>query len=95
LKDEGVIRASTRWFPAASFVEDTGSKLIEIAARSTPGIYLLDSNQKWNLFEIATALNTQFNFGWKIEPTEDYGWDSRMMDERMQMPSLRERLPLI
>jgi len=95
LKEEGVIRASTRWFPAASFVEDTGSKLIEIAAASAPGIYLLDSNEKWNLFEIATALNQQFNFGWRIEPTEDYGWDSRMIDERMNMPSLKERLPIL
>jgi len=94
MADDGVIRASIRWYPACSFVEDACSKLIEMATIFPSGICMLDSNEKWNLFEIASALNEQFHFNWKIEPSEEYGWDSRMIDERMNMPSLRESLPL-
>lgn len=90
--DEGKVRASTRWFPACSFVEDASEKLVELSSDAPPGIYMFDSNEKWSLYEIATALNQQFGFSWKVEATEDYGWDSRMIDIRISMPSLKERL---
>ncbi len=89
---EGPIRASEQWLPACSFVEDTCEKLIELATIFPTGLYQLDSNEHWNLFEIATALNAEFQFNWKIEATSDYEWDSRMIDDRTRMPSLNKRL---
>lgn len=93
--NEGKVRASVKWWPACSFVEDASAKLIELAVDAPAGIYMLDSNEKWSLFEIASALNLQYGFSWNIEATEDYGWDSRMIDKRITMPSLRERLPAL
>jgi len=93
IQSEGIIRASTKWLPACSFLEDTSSKLIELATVFPPGIFMLDSNECWNLYEIAVALNEEFSFGWKIEATDDYVFDSRMIDERIKMISLKERLP--
>lgn len=95
IQSEGIIRASTKWLPASSFLEDTSIKLIELATIFPPGTYMLDSNERWNLYEIAVALNKKFSFGWKIEPTDDYVFDSRMIDERVKMVSLKERLPEI
>ena len=93
MKSEGVIRASTKWFPACSFLEDTCDGIMKLATVFPPGIYMLDSNERWNIYEIAMALNEKFNFGWKIEPSHDYVFDSRMSDERMKMISLKERSP--
>ncbi|HYV94183.1 MAG TPA: sugar nucleotide-binding protein [Chitinophagales bacterium] len=92
IQSEGIIRTSTEWLPACSFLEDTSVKLIELATFFSPGIYMLDSNEQWNLYEITLALNQKFNFGWIIEPTDDYVFDSRMIDKRVKMVSLKERL---
>jgi dTDP-4-dehydrorhamnose reductase len=91
-KEEALIKASLHWIPACSFVDHTAQKLIELSENYLPGICMIDSNTGRNVFEIACALNHQYNFNWSIQPSEDYGWDSRMLDERMQMPSLESRL---
>jgi dTDP-4-dehydrorhamnose reductase len=93
MEEEGKVRASTQWYPACSFVEDTATKLLELSNDVPPDVYMIDSNERWNLYEIATALNEQLGYGWLIEATNDYGWDSRMEDKRLHMPSLKQRLP--
>lgn len=94
MKNEGVIRVSTQWLPACSFLQDTCAKLVELATIFSPSLYMIDSNEGWNFFEIATALEKKFNFGWKIEPDNNYVFDGRMMDDRMNMISLQSRIPL-
>src|SRR5206468_288196 len=92
MKKDNLIRASTKWLPACSFLEDTTAKLIELASVFPCGIYMLDSNERWNFYEIAVGLSEKYNFGWKIEATDDYAYDSRMFDERVKMISLKEKL---
>lgn len=94
MREENTIRASTAWLPACSFLEDTCEKLMEMCFLFEPGLYMLDSNERWNICEIATALNNKFNFGWNIEPSEDYIADQRMIDSRVKIHSLKESLSL-
>lgn len=94
-KELGNVPASHRWMPACSFLEDTCEKLIEVAQYFSPGIYAVDSNERWNFFEIAKALNHLHGHPWKIVATEDYIADTRMIDERLKMISLRDRLVLL
>lgn len=93
--ERGEIRASTRWLPACSFVEDTVAALARLAAEPSAAgqTYLLDSNERWSFFEIASALAARYQPAWKLVATEDFVFDQRMLDARSGMPSLRARLP--
>ncbi|NJN43527.1 MAG: sugar nucleotide-binding protein [Anaerolineae bacterium] len=88
----GSIGASTRWYPACSFVPDTVATLHRLA-QTSPGLYLIDSNRAWTFFEIASALNTMHGNQWQITPNEDFIYDQRMIDPRTGMPSLKVNLP--
>ncbi len=88
----GPIGASTRWYPATSFTADTAAALYRLS-QGVPGRYLLDSNEKWTFYEIATALNTLHGNRWHIPPNEDFVYDQRMIEPRAGMPSLKVRLP--
>ena len=94
MKQEGEVHASIHWKPACSFLEDTCQKLIEIATGFSPGIYMIDSNEKWSFYDIAKALNILHQYPWKIIPAENYTADTRMKDDRVNMIPLKERLPL-
>jgi dTDP-4-dehydrorhamnose reductase len=88
----GAIGASTRWYPACSFVTDTVAGLNRLALAS-PGLYLIDSNREWTFFEIASALNALHGNRWQITPDEDFIYNQRMIDPRAGIPSLKARLP--
>ena len=88
----GPIGASTRWYPACSFTVDTAAALHRLSL-GAPGRYLLDSNEKWTFYEIASALNTLHGSLWQITHNEDFVYDQRMIDPRAEMPSLKVRLP--
>ncbi|MBC8042032.1 MAG: sugar nucleotide-binding protein [Rhizobacter sp.] len=91
-KAEGVIRASSKWFPACSFLSDTAAALTQLA--SMPGSsYLLDANRQWSFYDICVALRTARDATWHIEATEDFIYDQRMIDLRIELPSLKVRLP--
>ena len=92
LAKQDVVRASEKWFPACSFLGDTAVTLQSLA-HATPDLYLLDSNTRWNFYQIATALNDLHGNPWRIEKTADFIYDQRMRDPRANMPSLDKRLP--
>jgi dTDP-4-dehydrorhamnose reductase len=90
--EQQVVRASTRWLPACSFVEDTAAALRRLTA-SSPGLYMLDSNERWTFFDIARAVIAAGGQPWQVVATEDFVYDQRLRDPRPGMPSLRARLP--
>ncbi|HMP88950.1 MAG TPA: sugar nucleotide-binding protein [Kiritimatiellia bacterium] len=93
MRDEGVIHASRKWLPATSFVEDTAKALRTIVHKAIPGVYLINSNDQWNFYAIAQALNQRHGGAWRIEPNEDFVYDQRMLDDRVIIPSLADRFP--
>jgi dTDP-4-dehydrorhamnose reductase len=92
MRQEGRVRASTRWLPACSLLEDTVQALHSLAS-AAPGLYMLDSNERWTFYEIARELSARHAGRWRVEPSEDFVFDQRMRDERIRLPSLKERLP--
>jgi dTDP-4-dehydrorhamnose reductase len=92
MRQEGRVRASTRWYPACSMLDDTVKALHELS-RAEPGLYMLDSNERWTFYEIARALNARHGGRWVVEPSEDFVFDQRMRDARVRLPTLKERLP--
>lgn len=88
----GRVRASTRWYPATSFLDDTAAALLQIPAMPAD-LYMLDANTAWTFFDIARALSRRHGDRWNVEPTDDFVYDQRMHDPRIRMPSLAERLP--
>lgn len=92
MREHGVIRASTQWYPACSFLEDTVQALIRLA-QGHAGLYLVDSNTRWNFYEIVSALNQHQGHRWQIEADEAFVYDQRMLDERTEVPPLDVRLP--
>ena len=91
-KDE-VIKASTTWIPAASFMEDTCQALIDLMHKNVPGIYHIDSNtqDKWNFFQLVNQLKKMYNTDWVVESCEDYVHDQRLLDDRVQIASFSEK----
>jgi dTDP-4-dehydrorhamnose reductase len=92
LARERSIRASVRWMPACSFLEDTAQGLLQLAG-ARAGLYQLDSNDRWSFFDIAHALRRRHGTDWTLEPTWERAYDQRMLDGRIAMARLHERLP--
>jgi dTDP-4-dehydrorhamnose reductase len=92
-KEEGCVRASTKWLPACSFLPDTAAALLKLAFDGNSGIFLADSNRRWSFYQIAQALSVRNQNRWKVAATEDFFYDQRMIDSRTELPPLEERLP--
>lgn len=92
MREEGVIKASAKWLPACSFLEDTASALHGVSGMP-PGLYQIDANKKWTFYDIACALNARHGRRWTVEPTSDFIYDQRLIDPRIQIPTLEEKLP--
>jgi dTDP-4-dehydrorhamnose reductase len=90
----GYIKASRKWYPACSFVRDTASALVGLVS-ATPGLYLIDSNTRWNFYEIVSALNERHGRRWKIVANDDFVFDQRMVDPRVPIPALQHTLPTL
>lgn len=93
MREHGVIRASTRWLPACSFLEDTAEALV-VASR-LGGLRMVDANARWSYADIVTALDAAGSRGWTIERTDDFVYDQRLVDDSLEVPSLRARLPTL
>jgi dTDP-4-dehydrorhamnose reductase len=93
MKEHGVIRASSRWMTACSFLDDTAAGLARLPDLA-PDLYLFDSNRHWSFLQIVEALNHLRGEKWNVQATEDFVFDQRMIDPRPGLPSLSARLPL-
>ena len=91
MQEQGHIAASRVWYPATSFLEDTAAALFRLAS-SAGGLYQLDSNRRWSFYDIAVALNARHGGQWIIRGNHDFTYDQRMLDDRVGMPPLNERL---
>jgi dTDP-4-dehydrorhamnose reductase len=88
------IAASRKWYPACSFVRDTAGALTWLAS-TTPGLYLIDSNTRWNFHEIASALNEKHGRRWNVVANDSFVFDQRMVDPRVPIPSLQQTLSVL
>ncbi len=87
---EGPISASTTWFPACSFLPDTGQGLLYAIQHLPGGLYHLDSNPGLSFYQIAEGLNQLQGSPWTVNPAPEPTWNKRMVDERLPVRSLTE-----
>jgi len=91
MAQNGFVKASRKWYPACSFVMDTATVLMELA-NASPGLYLVNSNTRWNFYEIASALNEKHGRRWKIIADDSFVFDQRMLDARVPIRPLSATL---
>ena len=92
MAEHGQVQASTKWYPATSFLPDTAAVLVAILDKPA-GLYMIDSNEAWTFYDIAYALNRLHGEPWTITPNQDFVYDQRMIDRDIEVPSLKTRLP--
>lgn len=88
---EGVIHASSKWYPACSFLKDTASALYDIVTNHQPDLYLVDSNDGFNFFEIVTKLQ-RLHPSLVVKESTDFKANHRMIDERVKINKLSKIL---
>lgn len=88
----GKVIASSKWKPACSFLSDTVKEIYRIISEEKPNIYMIDANDKFSFFEIATYLNKLNGKRWKIEESDSYIFDQRMIDSNSKLQKLSEKV---
>jgi len=94
-REHGQVAASTRWLPACSFLDDSASALVRLLG-ARPGVYMIDGNAGWSMYEIATALaQAHAHERWTIVPVDEPRQDQRMLDPNLAVRTLNTRLPTL
>lgn len=93
MREKGEIKASGKWLPACSFLNDTATALADIGFYRTGGLYMLDSNNGYSFFDIVQALKSHLNRkDWVVVRDDSFVYDQRMIDPDYPMPQLTRRL---
>jgi dTDP-4-dehydrorhamnose reductase len=90
--EHGHISASTEWFPACSFLEDTARVLVETLENCAPDLYLLDGNPGWNFWQIAVGLNRAMGGSWEVRATTEFVWNNLLNDSRLSRSDISESI---
>jgi dTDP-4-dehydrorhamnose reductase len=90
--ETGQALASTRWFQACSFLDDTARVLAHVLEELPPGLYHLDGNPGWSMHRVVSALNRAMGGTWNVHPCEDPGLNNLVRDARLPSVSIEPRL---
>ncbi len=95
---DGRVKASARWTPACSFIDDTCDALLGLVAGRAGGMLHLDSNavEAWRFDQVVAALRARFARAWVVEADrgdEAYRHDQRLAGGAVALPPLSARLP--
>lgn len=93
-KDNGKIEASTEWYPACSYIEDTVEELYKLFRDRESGIFHIEGNPGYTFYEIVKALNDKYQCEWNIEKTTVPHRDGRLFDDRVGCRSIAEFLEM-
>lgn len=91
-RERGCVEASTVWMPSCSFLADTAEALVALMERPSEGLFHLNGNPGFTFFEIASALSALHGNAWRIVPSESPRRDDRLIDERIAVRSILDRL---
>ena len=99
MKKDGVVKASREWKPATSFLADTAGALTwlrdEAHAGRFRGVAMIDGNRSGHSFyDIVRALSEKHDGAFTVEADDSFVCDQRMLDERVPVGQVGERLGL-
>ena len=86
----GEIKASSKWYPSCSFMEDTAAGIFDAIQNHSNGTYLINSNDSFSFYEIVSNLK-KIHPNFKVTEQRDFIQDIRMIDERIHIKKLSER----
>ena len=92
LNEKGELIASVNYFPAISFIEDTVEEIYRISTTYDKGLFMLDSNDGISYYDLLCSLNKIYQQNWSILKSTDFNYNQRMIDEKIQIPKLSEKL---
>lgn len=97
MNKDGVVKASRKWMPATSFLGDTADALAwlldEAVAGRFRGVAMVDGNRAGaNFYEIVRALSAKHGGKFEVEADDSFVYDQRMLDERVPVRQIGERL---
>lgn len=85
--EQGIIKVSNKFYPSASFLDDTANAVIDII-KKPPGLYLVNSNPKYSLYEIVHLLKDKFKLHIEIQKDDTFQRNDLMMDHEVTIQSL-------
>ncbi|MFI4854771.1 MAG: sugar nucleotide-binding protein [Phycisphaerales bacterium JB065] len=99
MKKDGVVKASRKWKPATSFLADTAGALAwlrdEAAAGRFRGVAMVDGNRAGvSFYDLVRALSAKHGGAFTVEADDSFVYDQRMLDERVLVGQVGERLGL-
>lgn len=90
----GRIEASDRWTPCTAFLVDTAAALADLMERREAGLFHVEGNPSGlTFYEIARRLARLHNQDWEIVPASEPVGCNRLIDERVHVRPIEERLP--
>ncbi len=84
---EGIITVSNQFYPSASFLDDTATAVIDVI-KKPPGLYLVNGNPKYSLYEILHLLKDKFKLDITIQKDDTFQRNDLMIDHEVKVQSL-------
>jgi len=91
VKEKGQIEASSNWFPACAFLEDTADALYRLMTKYPGGLYQLDGNPGLSFYEIVNHLNNLHGGVWRVVSADVPVINNRMMENCISLDSITNR----
>jgi dTDP-4-dehydrorhamnose reductase len=82
-KENGVVEASSNWYPSTSFMNDTVKAIYDISTTMPSNLYLVNANKELNFYELCLFLKEKFNQDWNIKEVTEFTRNDIMLDERI------------
>jgi dTDP-4-dehydrorhamnose reductase len=90
-RSQGQLVASTNWYQACSFLDDTAVSLMSIMKDLPCGLYHLDGNPGLSFYEIVLGLNRMLGEPWIVTPSDSPVQNNLMQDEHVQVSPITQR----
>jgi len=88
IKSQGRISVSSQFFPSCSFLPDTTEAMYRMISNYIHGLYFINANHTWSLYDIAIKIKHHFHLPWTIEKTDNFSRNDLLMDPRLPIPFL-------
>lgn len=89
MDESNIIKASSNFYPSCSFIPDTAVAIYDIITKLSSGLYLVNANHTYSLFEIATFLIKRHPH-FLVEEDTTFKYDNRMFDVRVDIKRLKD-----
>jgi dTDP-4-dehydrorhamnose reductase len=90
---DGRLVASTNWYQACSFLEDTAVILMSIMEIYPAGLYHLDGNPGISFYEIVSGLNRMLDEPWMVISSESPVQNNLLLDKKIRVNPIISRIP--